>query len=218
MPSLESLQSQDGWLAYLSAAHLMLFYLGGSFYSVAQRLTGVGYISTIPKRQGYEPPIYEVLGVLLGIQLSVKAVLEVRRWRRLRRQQRQEFADQQERDAEEFGQEKETNASNAGGVDPATTVIIDHSVFSHASQPAKRLPPSPRTILVPKQRSLLTSYTPTYLKTKMMTIAQAAKEQKSRTKSQSPNSTPQRPLPTLAVHFNVPCAWINVRLIREVQR
>lgn len=141
MPSLESLQSQDGWLAYLSAAHLMLFYLGGRFYSVAQRLTGVGYISTIPKRQGYEPPSYEVLGVLLGIQLSVKAVLEVRRWRRLRRQQRQEFADQQERDAEEFGQEKETNASNAGGVDPATTVIIDHSVFSHASQPAKRLPP-----------------------------------------------------------------------------
>ncbi|TKY85753.1 hypothetical protein EX895_005293 [Sporisorium graminicola] len=40
LPPLETLQSQDGWLAYLSAAHLMLFYLGGKFYSAAQRLTG----------------------------------------------------------------------------------------------------------------------------------------------------------------------------------
>ncbi|KAI3487059.1 hypothetical protein L1887_49095 [Cichorium endivia] len=121
LPALETLQSQDGWLAYLSAAHLMLFYLGGKFYSAAQRLTGVTYISTIPKRPGYQPPSYEVLGVLLGIQLFVKLMLEVRSYRRSKRQ------------AVDDGEEK------SSGVDPATTVEIDRAVFSHASQPAKRV-------------------------------------------------------------------------------
>ncbi|GAK64443.1 pex2 / Pex12 amino terminal region family protein [Moesziomyces antarcticus] len=121
LPALETLQSQDGWLAYLSAAHLMLFYLGGKFYSAAQRLTGVTYISTIPKRPGYQPPSYEVLGVLLGIQLFVKLMLEVRSYRRSKRQ------------AVDDGEEK------SSGVDPATTVEIDTAVFSHASQPAKRV-------------------------------------------------------------------------------
>ncbi len=49
---LENLQSQDGWLAYLSAAHLMLFYLGGRFYGAAQRLAGVEYITTYPRGRG----------------------------------------------------------------------------------------------------------------------------------------------------------------------
>ena len=127
LPPLESLQSQDGWLAYLSAAHLMLFYLGGKFYSAAQRITGVTYISTIPKRPGYQPPSYEVLGVLLGIQLGVKALLELRAYRRGRRAQTQREHDEDD--------EKPTTAA-----DPATTVVIDKSVFSHASQPPKRLP------------------------------------------------------------------------------
>ena len=126
LPPLESLQSQDGWLAYLSAAHLMLFYLGGKFYSAAQRITGVTYISTIPKRPGYQPPSYEVLGVLLGIQLGVKALLELRAYRRGRRAQTQRNDDEDD---------EKPNA----GADPATTVVIDKSVFSHASQPPKRL-------------------------------------------------------------------------------
>ncbi|SJX62859.1 related to PEX10-peroxisomal assembly protein-peroxin [Sporisorium reilianum f. sp. reilianum] len=122
LPPLETLQSQDGWLAYLSAAHLMLFYLGGKFYSAAQRLTGVTYISTYPKQQGYQPPSYEVLGVLLGIQLSVKLLLELRGRRRTKH-------------ADTAQDEKESSA-----VDPATTVVIDTAVFTHTSQPAKRLP------------------------------------------------------------------------------
>ena len=130
MPSLETLQSQDGWLAYLSAAHLMLFYLGGRFYGFAQRLAGVGYLSTIPKRQGYQPPSCEVLGVLLGIQLSVKLLLELRAWRRSRKQARQQALDAS-------SSEKDTPARQ--GSDPATTVVIDSTTFSHSSQPPKRL-------------------------------------------------------------------------------
>lgn len=129
MPALETLQSQDGWMAYLSAAHLMLFYLGGKFYSAAQRMTGVTYISTIPKRQGYQPPSYEVLGVLLGIQLSVKLLLELRSYRRSRKQQKQTSSD-----------EHSTPEKPGTSVDPSKTVVIDNSVFSHASQPPKRIP------------------------------------------------------------------------------
>lgn len=137
LPPLETLQSQDGWLAYLSAAHLMLFYLGGKFYSAAQRITGVTYISTIPKRQGYQPPSYEVLGVLLGVQLGVKALLEIRAWRRSKKAQRQN-SNQHEGESNDQD-ENEKTPSNDRGMDPSTTVIIDNSVFSHTSQPPKRL-------------------------------------------------------------------------------
>ncbi|KAJ9479153.1 Peroxisome biogenesis factor 10 [Pseudozyma hubeiensis] len=133
LPPLETLQSSDGWLAYLSAAHLMLFYLGGKFYSAAQRLTGVTYISTYPKRQGYQPPSYEVLGVLLGIQLSVKLLLEVRSYRRSKKSRAEEKQDS--------SVEKQSTAA----VDPSTTVVIDQSIFSHASQPARRIPASHHT-------------------------------------------------------------------------
>ncbi|CAD7064254.1 unnamed protein product [Tilletia caries] len=43
LPALESLHASDGWLAYLGAAHLAIFYLGGRYYAVAQRIVGVQY-------------------------------------------------------------------------------------------------------------------------------------------------------------------------------
>lgn len=135
LPPLETLQSQDGWLAYLSAAHLMLFYLGGKFYSAAQRLTGVTYISTYPKRQGYQPPSYEVLGVLLGIQLSVKLLLELRAYRRSSKAQAATAATAATAEDRDGSAEKASNAA----MDPSTTVVIDRTVFSHTSQPARRL-------------------------------------------------------------------------------
>lgn len=46
LPSVEDLSKADGWLAYASAFHLMLFYLGGKYYKVAQRLVGVRYVSS----------------------------------------------------------------------------------------------------------------------------------------------------------------------------
>lgn len=42
-------------------------------------------ISTISRRPNQRPPSYEVLGVLLGIQILVKALLGMNRWRRSRR-------------------------------------------------------------------------------------------------------------------------------------
>lgn len=45
LPSLESLNRADGWIAFGTAVHLMLFYLGGRYYKVAQRLVGVEYVS-----------------------------------------------------------------------------------------------------------------------------------------------------------------------------
>ena len=44
LPSLDMINAQDGWLAYAGAAHLMLFYLGGRYYGVAQRLARVQYV------------------------------------------------------------------------------------------------------------------------------------------------------------------------------
>lgn len=45
LPSLETLNRADGWIAYGTALHLMLFYLGGRYYKVAQRVVGVEYVS-----------------------------------------------------------------------------------------------------------------------------------------------------------------------------
>lgn len=45
LPSLEDLNRADGWLSYATAIHLMLFYLGGKYYKIAQRLVRVRYVS-----------------------------------------------------------------------------------------------------------------------------------------------------------------------------
>lgn len=81
LPSLDAVSASDGMLAYLSAAHLAFFYLGGTYYSFGQRLSGTEYISTIARRPGAKPPSYEVLGFLLGVQLIVKALLRANKWR-----------------------------------------------------------------------------------------------------------------------------------------
>ncbi len=73
------------------------------------------------------------LGVLLGIQLSVKLLLEVRSYRRSKKSRAEEKRDS--------SVEKQSTAA----VDPSTTVVIDDSIFSHASQPARRIPSSHHT-------------------------------------------------------------------------
>ncbi|PWZ02170.1 hypothetical protein BCV70DRAFT_198452 [Testicularia cyperi] len=124
LPSIEDLSSQDGWLAYLSASHLMLFYLGGKFYSFAQRLTGIRYISTIPKPQSYRPPSYEVLGFLLAVQLSVKFVMAILDFRRTARSVKS---------SSEGAAEKPEQDSSAS----TTTVEIDTKRFDLSVQPPK---------------------------------------------------------------------------------
>lgn len=45
LPEMSTITATDGWLAYAGAAHLAIFYLGGRYYGVAQRLAGVEYVS-----------------------------------------------------------------------------------------------------------------------------------------------------------------------------
>lgn len=100
-PSFESLVDH-----HLRAVHLAAFYLFGRYYHWAKRAVGVRYvrfgsltsslpraddsraqISTQTRRPGAQaqPPSYEVLGVLMTIQLVVRIVRAViRRRRRLR--------------------------------------------------------------------------------------------------------------------------------------
>jgi peroxin-10 len=129
MPSLDSINSSDGILTYLSAAHLALFYLGGKYYSVGQRMSGTEYISTIARRPGAKPPSYEVLGFLLGIQLLVKALLRANKWR----------IEVQKRKMEEAAALNESNggilAGKEGGRNDTDVVEIDGSRWSHKTSP-----------------------------------------------------------------------------------
>lgn len=47
LPSLEDLNKADGWISYATTIHLMLFYLGGKYYKLAQRIVGVQYVSSL---------------------------------------------------------------------------------------------------------------------------------------------------------------------------
>ncbi|PNH09815.1 Peroxisome biogenesis factor 10 [Tetrabaena socialis] len=63
-------------LSYGGRLHLALFYVYGSYYSLAHRLAGVRYSLTARPLQGR--PSYRVLGLLLGLQLAVVAGLQAR--------------------------------------------------------------------------------------------------------------------------------------------
>lgn len=127
LPSLEDLNKADGWIAYATAFHLMLFYLGGKYYKVGQRLVGVRYISIHPAPAGQEPPSYEILGVLLGIQLGVKLALSLNRFLHKR-------AIQQEQ-----GQEGSSATQRSSSSDEEPIVDIDGREWTHRSTPAKPL-------------------------------------------------------------------------------
>lgn len=71
--------------AHLHAAVLATFYFTGAYYSLSKRLAGLRYVFTrrLPEHPGGGGPEngragYEVLGVLLVVQLAVQAYLHVR--------------------------------------------------------------------------------------------------------------------------------------------
>lgn len=72
--------------AHVHAAVLAVFYFTGAYYSLSKRLTGLRYVFTrrLPEHPGGEGggmdgrAGYEVLGVLLVVQLAVQAYLHVR--------------------------------------------------------------------------------------------------------------------------------------------
>ncbi|KAK4056291.1 peroxisome biogenesis factor 10 [Microbotryomycetes sp. JL221] len=87
LPTFDKL-TQD----YLRSVHLAVFYLFGRYYHLSKRGSGIRYISTQTKRleqnSGITPPSsYEVLGVLMTIQILVRAFLAVRKRRQQQQQQ-----------------------------------------------------------------------------------------------------------------------------------
>jgi peroxin-10 len=69
----------DGALSFLERAHLALFYMAGSYYFFANRLTGVRYVRT-SAQLFKESPInhYQLLGILLSVQLISSAIWTAR--------------------------------------------------------------------------------------------------------------------------------------------
>ncbi|KXZ54244.1 hypothetical protein GPECTOR_5g334 [Gonium pectorale] len=63
-------------LSYTGRLHLALFYLYGAYYSLPHWLAGVRYSLSMRPLQGR--PSYRVLGLLLGLQLSVVAAAQLR--------------------------------------------------------------------------------------------------------------------------------------------
>ncbi|KAI0136443.1 RING-1 like protein [Xylariales sp. AK1849] len=60
------------------ALSLMLFYFSGSYYEIAKRITGLRYIFTRKVGESSDRAGYEVLGVLLVVQIAVQGYLHVR--------------------------------------------------------------------------------------------------------------------------------------------
>ncbi|KAK9894221.1 hypothetical protein P389DRAFT_184403 [Cystobasidium minutum MCA 4210] len=68
LPSFESLIDE-----HLRAVHLAVFYLFGRYYHLSKRFLRIRYLSLQNKTgPGAKPPSYEVLGVLMAVQMSVR--------------------------------------------------------------------------------------------------------------------------------------------------
>lgn len=67
---------------HLQALTLAVFYFTGAYYSLSKRLLGLRYVFTTARRAGDDPGGggvgYEVLGVLLVVQMAARAWLHVR--------------------------------------------------------------------------------------------------------------------------------------------
>ncbi|KAI1802756.1 Pex12 amino terminal region-domain-containing protein [Daldinia bambusicola] len=67
--------------SHVHAVSLALFYFGGSYYELAKRITGLRYVFTrkVPSEPSADRAAgYELLGVLLAVQMAVQAYLHVR--------------------------------------------------------------------------------------------------------------------------------------------
>lgn len=87
LPSFETLIDE-----HLRAIHLAIFYLFGRYYNLSKRFLRIRYLSLQNKTgPGQKPPSYEVLGVLMAVQLSVR-LLSVLYKRRKAKQEAQHLA------------------------------------------------------------------------------------------------------------------------------
>ncbi|GAA5928674.1 hypothetical protein JCM3775_004603 [Rhodotorula graminis] len=85
LPSFETL-TED----YLRSVHLAVFYLFGRYYNLSKRAVGIRFISMQGRRSkalsgaqasSSAPSSYEVLGVLMAVQLVVRGALAIRKRR-----------------------------------------------------------------------------------------------------------------------------------------
>lgn len=87
LPAYETLFTE-----HVQAVHLAVFYLFGRYYHIAKRILGIRYLSLQPRPQSDQPgasrpPSYEVLGVLMAIQLSVRVVSQLLKRRQAKREE-----------------------------------------------------------------------------------------------------------------------------------
>lgn len=73
LPTLQNFFKTHG-----HSAHLAVFYFFGAYYSFSKRVTGIRYIFNRKLSPGEERSGYEVLGVLIVIQLGIQFY----QWRR----------------------------------------------------------------------------------------------------------------------------------------
>ncbi|KAI0117154.1 Pex12 amino terminal region-domain-containing protein [Daldinia grandis] len=71
---LPSLTSES----HVHAVSLALFYFGGSYYELAKRVAGLRYVFTRKVGESSDRAGYELLGVLLAVQMAVQGYLHVR--------------------------------------------------------------------------------------------------------------------------------------------
>lgn len=79
LPGSHALTGTNGLFAYVSSAQLALFYLGGPYYTLAHRLVKADYVYASTQRPSSQPLSYEILGMLLAVQLLIKLGLSIRR-------------------------------------------------------------------------------------------------------------------------------------------
>ncbi|KAG2175582.1 hypothetical protein INT43_001229 [Umbelopsis isabellina] len=88
---------QDFFKKYVHMGHLAIFYFVGSYYSMSKRITGIRYIFTRRLETHEERAGYEVLGLLISLQLFIQGFISLRRYI----EERQELAKLQSSAVEE---------------------------------------------------------------------------------------------------------------------
>ncbi|KPV76952.1 uncharacterized protein RHOBADRAFT_12226, partial [Rhodotorula graminis WP1] len=76
LPSFETL-TED----YLRSVHLAVFYLFGRYYNLSKRAVGIRFALSGAQASSSAPSSYEVLGVLMAVQLVVRGALAIRKRR-----------------------------------------------------------------------------------------------------------------------------------------
>ncbi|CAM0137759.1 unnamed protein product [Umbelopsis sp. WA50703] len=94
---------QDFFKKYVHMGHLAIFYFVGSYYNISKRITGIRYIFTRRLETHEERAGYEVLGLLISLQLFIQGFVSLRRYI----EERQEVAKIQSSVMEEKEQEVE---------------------------------------------------------------------------------------------------------------